>query len=112
MTTKEKLAEEHGLSVNGCCLVKKDDSACTMTCHEYDFCCCDIRKAFLAGYEAAEERAKVLVDALGLIVEDYLEEGIKNDCPGCDYDGRIQLTHHDQCVYVVAREALSKYRSE
>lgn len=49
--------------------------------------------------------------ALRKIAKDYVPEGTKQDCPGCDYDGCIQsVVHHPECVYVLARKALLNKR--
>ena len=52
------------------------------------------------------ERNAGLVEALELIHEDYVDEGVNQDCRGCEYDGKFYTKHHEECVYVVARQAL------
>jgi hypothetical protein len=54
---------------------------------------------------------KKFMSALKKIAEDYVEIGELNDCPGCEYDGRFCKTHHEECVYVVAKEALRRKES-
>ncbi len=51
---------------------------------------------------------RVAREALANISQDFVPEGTSGrDCPGCDYDNYINFKHHEECVYVVATEALT-----
>lgn len=46
------------------CLIPKPEAKSALTCHEYDYCSCDLKDAYSAGFAEAQAQAKVLIDAL------------------------------------------------
>ncbi len=55
--------------------------------------------------ELRAERDKFL-EVLEKIAEDYVGVNSHNDCPGCFYDGRLEIIHDEDCVYLVAHKVL------
>jgi len=60
-------------------------------------------------YEGLRALAEEMARTLERINDDYVDEGTRKDCPGCDYDGDINPKHHPGCVYVIAKKALAKW---
>lgn len=58
----------------GPCLVPKKDLNLTQlpTCHENDFCECELKSAYLAGYRKALEDSKVRENEAGLPIDPSL----------------------------------------
>jgi hypothetical protein len=72
----------------GPCLIPHKSAATKdsmlLTCHENDFCLCDMRESYAAGYSAHCEETKGLIEALEIVSE-------CGNCGGCKGGARNAL---------------------